>query len=277
MDDRAHDFLRQAALPNVSLLKASEIETPELKAVKPGRSIGEYCWTMTPFAPRFVFETDPSIDRVTYLDADMWFRKKPDPIFAELNKSGKHVLITDHSYAPEFDQSATSGQFCVQFMTFSRKGGEEVRKWWEERCIEWCFARFEESKFGDQKYLDDWPNRFDGAVHVLQHIEWMLGPWNSTRFPYNSAIVHHFHGLRMINSEECLLSGYPIPKPTLDYIYRPYLSDLKAATNKMIAHNFTPQPQSQKISTSKYQNIKELLKGIYFMKWYYQPYRVIKY
>ena len=70
--------------------------------------------------------------------------KNPIQIFHECDASRKKVLITDHAYAPEHDQSATSGQYCLQFMTFTRNGGEVVRKWWEERCIEWCYARFED-------------------------------------------------------------------------------------------------------------------------------------
>src|SRR3546814_10715067 len=92
----------------------------------------------------------------------------PISIFAEFEKSGAHVLMTDHGYSPEYDQSATSGQYCVQFMTFNRHGGEHIRHWWESRCIEWCFARFEDGKFGDQKYLDDWPDRFGNDVPVLE-------------------------------------------------------------------------------------------------------------
>ncbi len=144
VDDETFDIFGGLSLPNVRLLRLSELETPELLAVKPGRTIGEYCWTLTPFAPRFVFESDQSVRRVTYIDADLWFRKHPGPIFDEFELSGKQVLITDHAYAPEYDQSATSGQYCVQFMTFTRHGGESVRKWWEERCVEWCFARFED-------------------------------------------------------------------------------------------------------------------------------------
>ena len=203
VDDAAHDVLTKLALPNMRLLHLEKLETDDLRRVRGERTVGEYCWTLTPFAPRFVFEADTSVERVTYVDADMWLRKNPSPIFREFDASGKAVLITDHGYAPEYDQTSTSGQFCVQFMTFQRERGEVVRKWWEERCIDWCYARFEDGKFGDQKYLDDWPERFSDSVHVLQHEEWMLAPWNTIRFPYGTGICHHFHGLRIVEHRYC--------------------------------------------------------------------------
>lgn len=243
VDDEAYTVLAKLQLPNVRLLQLSKLETEELLRVKPARSKGEYCWTLTPFAPRFVFEADSDVARVTYLDADLWFRKHPKPIFDEFNASGKHVLITDHAYAPEYDQSATSGQYCVQFMIFTRHGGEVVRKWWEERCIEWCYARFEDGKFGDQKYLDDWPYKFGEMVHVLQNKELLLAPWNATRFPYGVAIAYHFHGLK-ISRVVILSDNYPLPSNLVKYVYMPYLSDLSDAIRLIVSTGVAPKDQA---------------------------------
>jgi hypothetical protein len=232
VDDPVHEVLTKLNLPNVRLLQLSKLETTELLSVKPTRSKGEYCWTLTPFAPRFVFEADSALKRVTYIDADLWFRKNPAPIFREFDVSGKHVLITDHAYAPEYDQSATSGQYCVQFITFTREGGELVRKWWEDRCLEWCYARFEEGKFGDQKYLDDWLDRFSGQVHVLNDKEIALAPWNVKRFPYGRSIFYHFHGLRLLRLRGKLgvfLGDYQLPEVINLYIYTPYLCDVRTS------------------------------------------------
>lgn len=271
MDDEVHGALTKTALPNVSLLKLSALETEELREVRPGRTKGEYCWTVTPFAPRFVFEADASVLRVTYIDADMWFRKSPAPIFREFEGSGKQVLITDHGYAPEHDQTATSGQFCVQFMTFTRAGGEVVRKWWEERCVEWCFDRMEEGRFGDQRYLDDWPERFADTVHVLQHPEWMLAPWNATRFPYGSGILHHFHGLRIISNDRCALPNYPIPPIALSSLYWPYLLDLRAGVDFMQRSGWEFQPQCRYIDKTKITKLEEMFRALYRFRWYYYP------
>ena len=247
MDDEVQEALAKLELPNVRLLQLSKLETPELLAIKPTRSKGEYCWTLTPFTPRFVFEADSGVSRVTYLDADMWFRKNPAPIFNEFDASGKYVLITDHAYAPEHDQSATSGQYCVQFMTFTRNGGEVVRKWWEDRCIEWCFSRYENGKFGDQKYLDDWSTRFADSVHILVNKELTLAPWNATRFPYGNSVTWHFHELRIIlvarKSLLVIYGSYLLPKCTRDNIYQSYLIDLRAAIGRITNIGVTLKPQ----------------------------------
>ena len=238
VDDEVHDVLTRLELSNVCLLKLSDVETEDLKRVKKERTIAEYCWTLTPFSIRFVFETDSSVSRVTYLDADLWFLKSPAIIFREFEMSGKQVLITDHGYAPEYDQSATSGQYCVQFMTFTRDA-EPVRKWWEDRCIEWCYARFEDGKFGDQRYLDDWPERFPEFVCVLENKESALAPWNATRFPYSNGVFWHFHGLRIIEKRSNLYAyygAYPLPKCTQLYVYEPYLKDLRKSIDKLLEH-----------------------------------------
>lgn len=248
VDDETHEVLNKLSLNNVRLLKLSDLETAELLAVKPDRTIGEYCWTLTPFAPRFVFESDLTVKRVTYIDADLWFRKHPKQIFDELDASGKQVLITDHAYAPEHDQSATSGQYCVQFMTFTRDGGESVRKWWEERCIEWCFARFEDGKFGDQKYLDDWPERFGSLVHVLQEKELALAPWNASRFPYGNAVFYHFHSLRLISSERLEIGNYFLPKALCDFVYKTYFSDLRTAVDNLQSAGIKLKQQTKPVS-----------------------------
>jgi hypothetical protein len=244
VDDLTYGVLDTLNLPNVRLLQLSRLETEALLRVKSERTIGEYCWTLTPFSPKFVFESDSSVERVTYLDADLWFRKHPAPIFRELDAAKKAVLITDHGYAPECDQSATSGQYCVQFMTFCRGGGETVRQWWEARCIEWCYSRFEDGKFGDQKYLDDWPERFGETVHVLENKELALAPWNAGRFPYGQAIFYHFHQLRIISNESIHIGVYSLPKVLIRNVHFPYFADLRSAASALADIGFQLQAQA---------------------------------
>lgn len=233
VDEEAERALTRLALPNVRVLPLAQVETERLISVKSGRTRAEYCWTLTPFAPRFVFERAPGVERVTYLDADLWLRRSPKPIFDELERSKKKVLITEHAYAPQYESSReTSGTYCVQFLTFTR-AGEHVRQWWEDRCIEWCFARYEDGKFGDQKYLEDWPQRFPEHVHVMQHREWALAPWNTTRFPANDAIFYHFQGLRLISPRWISIGAYPVSRNVVKEIYKPYMREIRSAVRKL--------------------------------------------
>lgn len=243
IDEEVEKCLTELSLANVRLLALSAFETPELLRVKLGRSRAEYCWTLTAFTPAFVFQADPTVSRVTYVDADLWILQSPKRIFDELERSEKSVLITQHAYHPPYDMSASSGIYCVQFMTFVRGRGETVRKWWEDRCIEWCFDRFEAGRFGDQKYLDDWTERFPEAVHVLKEKALARAPWNAIRFLGKEIVFFHFHGLR-ISRWGVLPGSYPIPRSVRRMIYEPYQSDLKWALQRMSEIGLKPPEQA---------------------------------
>ncbi|MBU6461075.1 MAG: glycosyl transferase [Proteobacteria bacterium] len=218
MDEKVEKQLEQLALSHVTLISLSKVETAKLLSVKEGRTKAEYCWTLTPFTPQMVFERDETVERVTYVDADLFFFDTPRKLFKEFDASGKSVLITEHAYAPEYEQSLLHGRFCVQFVVFNRtQEAFRVMKWWQEKCLEWCFARVEGNKFGDQKYLDIWPDLFKDDVHVLGQVDKTLAPWNVQFFLKNqqdlNPVFYHFHGLRIVSDHEVLLYlGYRIGK-----------------------------------------------------------------
>ncbi len=246
MDEAAAGLLRKLELPSVRTIKLSDAESNDLLGVRPGRSRAEYCWTLTPFTFDLVLERAPDSERVTYVDADVWLRDDPRPIFTDFDRSDAAVQITEHAYAPEHDQTATSGRYCVQFLTMDRERSVPVRRWWQERCIEWCFARVEDGKFGDQKYLDDWPERFGDLVHVATPKGRFQGPWNATRYPYSEAITYHFHGMRLVEHDSVspVSTGYSIPRPHWRNVYEPYLTDFESAvTSITLANGRPPLPQ----------------------------------
>ena len=181
-DDEAKAALDELALPRLETVALGELEAadPALLSTKGDRTPVEYCWTATPALPRYLFATRPDLREVTYLDADLLFFSDPEPLFAEMGEES--VLITPHRYAPEYAHQIENGIYNVQFLVFRRDGrGEEILQWWHDRCIEWCYYRLEDGKLGDQKYLDDWPERFEG-VHVLRHKGGGLAPWNISQY-----------------------------------------------------------------------------------------------
>ncbi|HET7834031.1 MAG TPA: glycosyl transferase [Gallionella sp.] len=235
MDELVERNLQRLALPHVGLIPLREVEDVRLLGVKPTRSTGEYCWTLTPFVPQFVFERDSRVNRVTYLDADLFFFASPKSLLDEFEHSGKHVMITEHAYAPRYERfgrAKRGGRFCVQFMTFVRSPeGAKVMRWWQDRCLEWCYARVEDGKYGDQKYLDQWPVLFEPEVHILLQKEKTLAPWNVAYYGnlgrgQVTPVFYHFHGLRILSHNELLLySGYRVGNAA-NYLYQTYLGTL---------------------------------------------------
>ena len=59
MDEKTRDVLDAYNAANLKLLEIEKLETEQLLNIKKARSRGEYCWTLTPLAPKFVFDTDP--------------------------------------------------------------------------------------------------------------------------------------------------------------------------------------------------------------------------
>lgn len=220
MDEQMEDLLARISLPHVTLIPLREIETDDLLQVKPGRNLGEYCWTLTPFVFHAVFSRDDSVERVTYLDADLFFFSDPRILLRELDDSEKHVMITEHAYAPEYAKCLkNNGRFCVQFLTSRRTAAaERVLQWWQERCLEWCFARMENGKYGDQKYLDSWPELFADEVHIVRQTDKTLAPWNERYLEKKHGgklepVFYHFHSFRVVSSNKFkLYQGYSIGK-----------------------------------------------------------------
>ncbi|MGF1461457.1 MAG: hypothetical protein ACFBSG_20825 [Leptolyngbyaceae cyanobacterium] len=271
IDEAVEISLRQLALPQVSLIPLRDIETPELLSVKPQRTRGEYCWTLTPFTFTSVFARDPSVHRVTYLDADLYFLDRPSFLLDEFCRD-RHILITEHGYAPKYDQTATNGRFCVQFLCARRtEAARRVLNWWQEKCIDWCFNRLEDGKFGDQKYLDLWPKLFSEEVQIVQNPEKTLAPWNVNYFSLKPGTTHpvffHFHGFKLISPTQAqLYYNYRINSRGME-IYQKYLYEINRSKQQLLCHGIPLPyfPLEQNIRTRlhrwKYQVLKKLKFG----------------
>lgn len=255
MDELVEQQIQDLGLKHVSTIALASMETDELRAVKSARTAGEYCWTVTPFAAQAVFDRAGDAERVTYLDSDLFFFASPVTFFQEFEASGKHILITEHAYAPELDRSEKSGRFCVQFMTFRRtQECFDVMKWWQDRCIEWCFDRLEDGKFGDQKYLDQWPTLFPTQVHILCQVDKTLAPWNADHFLRLGSVGHtpvffHFQSFRIISETLArLYVGFSMGEQSMRF-YESYLVALKEQIALLKRHGMSlskmPEPRRQ--------------------------------
>lgn len=239
-DDLLVEALNKMQLRHVTVITLKEFEDEKLLEVKKKRTAGEYCWTCSNSTILYCLEHF-NLDSCTYIDADLYFYSDPQILIDEMGD--KDVSIIPHRYTPKYDQSKTSGIYCVQFMTFKNTPkGLEVLKWWRERCLEWCYARSEDGKFGDQKYLDDWLTRFD-CVCELQNLGGGVAPWNQQQYIFTqkgenivgvekntgkefNVVFYHYHNFKSYASGKfrnyVAAMGYKLPDDVRSLLYKPY-------------------------------------------------------
>ncbi|MBC7388672.1 MAG: glycosyl transferase [Opitutaceae bacterium] len=254
-DTRCYDELIRLSLSNVTVISLSEFEDEKLLEIKPSRSKSEYCWTCTPSIILYVLENFP-VTECTYIDADLYFFSDPQILITELGENS--ILLTSHNYSPK-NLNILAGIYCVQFMTFRKDVyGLKALNWWRDACIEWCYARFEDGKFGDQRYLDDWLTRFE-KVFVLKNEGGGVAPWNVQKYKVvkkgnqlfinndNEIIFYHFHNMGFEKQNQFNLGYYELDNNTIQKIYKPYLKILLA--NKA---RFAPDFDSERLTMIDY-------------------------
>ena len=270
-DDLAYDVLNKMSLPEVEVISLQDFESDLLLSLKKERTRAEYCWTCTSFSILYVLE-NCDVPEVTYLDADLFFFDKPSILLNEFHATSCDVLITKHRYSLPYSQhELTSGIYCVQFMTFkNNENGLKVLKWWRDRCAECCTAEVKDGKFGDQKYLDDWPERFDN-IHVLKHLGGGVAPWNVLQYSVGhgptvngeKVVFYHYHGLKICEDNSYkLVSGYMLPQNVIELFYLPYISALEEAikeVKKIVGEPFNQGTISWNDDMIAYGNIMKTL------------------
>jgi len=223
MDEVTRIILEKLNIKEVVTIPMHLIEQGDtaLLATKENRSVVEYLWTTTPTIILRVIEHHPEIDILTYLDADLFFYGSPEPLYSELGS--KSVLIHEHRFPPHLKYLEKNGIFNVGLLCFKNdRAGLEVLRNWRDRCLEWCYDRHEDSKFGDQGYLNAWPSLFP-SVLVTQNIGVGVAPWNHLQYSYSCIadgqvmvngvplMVYHYHSFTFINP------GLFVPTPHIEY------------------------------------------------------------
>jgi len=251
-DDLTLDILQKLKLDYVTVVSLGEFETSELIEVKKNRSVAEYCWTCTPSIVSYILN-NYDVPHCTYVDADLYFYSDPSVLVSEMEENSKSVLITEHRFSilPKLYGEKRAGRFCVQFITFLKEEKSiQVLERWRKQCINWCFARYEEGKFGDQKYLDDWPLTYPN-VHILQHQGGGIAPWNLTQYSFSkdknsikgkvrknsvefNVVFFHFQYVKLMKDGSCDIGWYYISPVIKKMFYEPYLKKINDIETRIL-------------------------------------------
>lgn len=243
MTEECYRILDSFALRGVIPLRLDELEAhdADLCNVKNHRSLIEYYFTCGPALIAWLLERDPSIEVLTYLDADLYFFQSPKPIFDAFENFS--TLIVPHNFSRGNEQQRVFGLYNVGWVCFRADAeGLACLRWWRRSCIEWCRDIPEDGRYADQKYLEQFPKRF-ARVQITRHPGVNLAPWNidNYRFSVGSdneprvedvpVIFFHFHGLRRIASflwcTHHIYGAAPNRRMRAS-LYAPYLAVLEA-------------------------------------------------
>jgi hypothetical protein len=202
-DEECYDKLLSLNLEHMTVELWTWFEKDRILEIKKERTRAEYCWSCGP-SVIYHFLVDYNLPDVTYLDSDLYFVGSPLPLFDEIGE--KSIAITEQGISEK--SAKLYGKYCVQFLRFRNdEDGLSALNWWKESCLQWCFQRFEDGKYGDQKYLDDFPVKFKN-VHVISNLGAGIAPWNMHKYIYKGndiqyegrkfpMIFIHMHGFKI--------------------------------------------------------------------------------
>jgi hypothetical protein len=245
LDEMTRVVLSRLAHPRLVLVPLHDVERGDarLLAAKAGRTVVEYYWTLSSTTLLWILHNEPSIDLLTYLDADLFFFSSADAVAAELG--GGAALIHRQAFSPDLAHlERESGRFNVGLVAVRNDArGRAILRWWRDRCLEWCHARYEDGKMGDQMYLDAWPERFEGVV-VARGLGIGTAPWNHRNGPIAAGatgtptiggepiVCYHMHAFSEVKPGIALPArhlAYRLTVPLLRHCYLPYLAALRRA------------------------------------------------
>lgn len=210
MDAQTKLILERLDLSYVICLNLAEVETEELLKAKADRGVAEYCWTLSSCFTWHVMQKYLEIDLLTYVDADLLFYSDVQPLFDEIGDAS--IAIIEHRFPERLKDREVNGRFCVEWDSFRRdEQGLACLSRWRNQCIDWCYYRLEDGKMGDQKYLDEWPDRYS-SCHILMHPGAGIAPWNYAQYRFEQdeaknitvddvpLIFYHFHQFQLLEN-----------------------------------------------------------------------------
>ena len=256
MDELTYSFLYNLRPKNISLYSIQDVEEhiKGLKLAKKNRNKVEYFFTCSPAICKYVILKNENIKSITYLDADLYFLSSPQIVFDEI---GEHsIAIIEHRFHWLTKRQIKYGKYNVGWITFKNdfEGIKCLDKWVAD-CLAWCYQKVEKKRFGDQKYLDEWPALFKNLI-VVKNIGANVAIWNIKNYKlsvikdkifidnvplvfYDFANIHQIDNYRFNTNLSRVLM--PLKGILKEKIYLPYLKNLHKNLNETYFTHKTDQ------------------------------------
>lgn len=202
---------------------------------KQGQTWREFCWSCASRYTDYLMNSMFSaafLQDLTYLDADLFFFSDPEKVFYAI--VDRSIAITPHRLIPSKKHLEVNGKYNVGWVTFKNtEPGRSCLAEWAAKVREKCS---ETEGCGDQKYLDEWPEKYGGEVRELG-IGVNVAPWNVGRYYLSEGptvdnwpvVCYHFH--EYIHGQR--LTNYELRPEDVQLIYEPYIEAVNRAIEQV--------------------------------------------
>jgi hypothetical protein len=237
-DSKTTSLLESLSIENTFVINDLETIFPELALVKASRSNLEYLYSLSPYIIEYVFLRNDA-KSVTYLDADLYFFNDPNMLLSTSEET--NVVIVSHQFPEKFSHLNIFGKYNVGWLQFNNsKIGRLALNWWKLKCTESTSETLKGEVYGDQKYLDSFPDLFPG-VEIRENIGENVAPWNllgkklilnKGKATIDGRALYYFHysGFRILGKYYlCGTSHYNYRNRIKfrNFIYKPYVAHLE--------------------------------------------------
>ena len=171
------------------------------------------------------------------------------------------MQIIEHRFAPHLANLVAFGRFNVGWIGFTTtEEGRKVISDYRANCLEWCYDRLEDDRFGDQKYLDKWPANYPNCC-VSQIKGANVAWWNlhnaqprlfgdRVYVGSDQLIFFHFQEIKRLDDGKYVTKKDPAEYGAYhDMVYGPYVAELSHVDAEV-----RPLIENYKIRDIRYQS-----------------------
>jgi len=209
LDEETKAVMEKLNLPKVKLFTVSELDDTELEDTKNSRKQSEFVFTTKPAFLYFISTKLQDGDLLMFADNDIIFFQSPDFFFERMRCEHYSIAISPHRFPKKTSDAMNSrvGKYNAGLTIFiigptSRHCIQD----WRNDCINWCYLRYEKERFGDQKYIEKWPLRYNEVYEIpdkgINLATWNIFNWKITEknsqffIDEDPLICYHFHRIK---------------------------------------------------------------------------------
>ena len=248
MDEETQRVLGELRLEKATIIDRNSVVDEHLKGILDNRSGASLFWTCTPLIIEYVL-AQLGEEWCTYVDADCFFFGDPQDVFAIMDRKNYSVGIVEHRFRKDESYNShveSDGRFNVAFNVFRNETNSlKILDEWKNQCIEQCTNKPIEGYFGDQLYLNEWPDKYE-RVYIIENEGIDVAPWNVNNYHviscngdyiiendkvYEKILMYHFHTFNRVSNHIVSLNLWNTKKRSktrgIFAIYKDYYEEYK--------------------------------------------------